>query len=146
MAIPIRANGGRVTAQWFNALRQAIIDLGGGGGIPETNFVAANNQVAAANITGLVFDSGLYRSAIVECAISRKTDTALSEVRAISTIYLLYRLETLTWDLQGPQEYGDFHGITFTVTGAGQVQYTSTNIAGANYVGTIKFRARTFNA
>ena len=33
----------------------------------------------------------------------------------------------------------DNSGVTFTITSAGKLQYTSTNLAGANYSGIMKW-------
>lgn len=42
-------------------------------------------------------------------------------------------------------EYNGNAGVDFNVTTAGQVQYFTTSIAGSNYTGTIKFRAKTID-
>lgn len=150
-SIPVRSNGDTVFASWWNLLRTWLIYFFGGGAIPETQFTVANNQGVAADVTGLVFTAASYRSAEVEYELSRKTDTASSEVRAIGRLRLAYRAEGTAWAILGEEYHGDEidglpAGVTFSITSAGQVQYTSTNISGSNYVGTLKFRARTFNA
>lgn len=147
--IPVRENGGgwenRVVASWFNQIRTALIDLFGGGSIGETDFTLANNQGSAANVTGLSVSSASYRGAVVEYDITRKTDTASSEVRSMGQMFLQYRAQSSAWEIAGIQENGDDAGITFSVTSGGQVQYTSTNISGSNYVGKLTFRVRTFD-
>jgi hypothetical protein len=151
MAAPsTRSNGGRVTAGWFNDIKTWVQGLYGAGAIEETSFTIANNQSGAASVTGLLFSSASYRSAEVDYEISRKTDTASSEVRCIGKMKLVYRAESSSWEIIGDSFDGDdiagvACGVTFTVTAAGQVQYESSNIAGSNYAGTIKFRARTWN-
>jgi hypothetical protein len=144
-SIPIRVNGQRVYAGWWNILREWLIYLFGAGAIPETEFTLPNNQVSALDVTGLVFDSASFRGSVIEYDIYRKTDTASSEVRAIGEIRLVWRTETSLWELLGPSESGDFTGVTFSVTSLGQVQVTTTNISGANYIGSMRFRARTFD-
>lgn len=142
-----KANGDTVTASgWFNTLRTWILELVGGGSIGETSFTIANAQASVANVTGLSFTAASYRSAEVEYEISRKTDTASSEVRSIGTLRLAYRAQSSAWEILGENSSGDETGVTFSITAAGQVQYSSTNISGSNYAGTLKFRARSWNA
>lgn len=142
----IKLNGQTFTESWVNDIVRWIDSLVGAGGIVETDFTVANNQVAAADVTGLLFSSAVSRSAVASYDVRRKTDTGSSEVRATGTLVLGYRLQTAAWEILGQDEYGDAHGVTFTVTSAGQVQYTSTSIAGSNYVGQLKFKAEAFNA
>jgi len=144
-SIPVRANGDDVFAEWFNILRQWLIYLAGGGAIGETQFTVANNQASAANVTDLVFSSASHRGAVVEMDVTRKTDTASSEVRCRRELTLAYRQESASWVILDETVFGDYDGLTLTITAAGQVQYVSTNIAGANYVGKMNFRARTWN-
>lgn len=148
-SLPVRSNGGgeenRVTASWFNAIRSALISAFGAGAIGETEFTVANNQGAAANVTGLSVSSASYRGAIVEYDVTRKTDTASSEVRCVGTMFLQYRAESSAWEICGTSENGDDVGVTFSITSGGQVQYTSTNISGSNYAGKMNFRVRSFD-
>jgi hypothetical protein len=143
--LPTRSNSNRVTASWFNAIRTALLTLFGDEAASETDFTIANNQVAAADVTGMVFSSSSSRTAVVRFDIRRKTDTASTERRSTGTLALAYRLQTAAWEILGQDEYGDFHGVTFTITAAGQVQYTSDSISGANYVGQLKFKSETYN-
>lgn len=138
--LPDRSNGQRVVGSWFNAIKNAIKMLFGDGVIVETAFAVANNQVTAADVTGALFSSADSRSARMRYDIKRKTDTASSEVRAVGELVLAYRDETSSWEILGEMFDGDAHGVTFSVTAAGQVQYTSSSIAGANYVGQMRFR------
>jgi hypothetical protein len=125
---------------WFSfALsRQPIYTL------PATSFTLVNNQSSAANVTGLLFDKTLYRTAVAIVDVRRKTDTASSEVRASHRLVLLYSAQADSWTLFDEQN-GDADGLTFSVTSAGQVQYTSTNITGTNGVHNLYFCAEMFN-
>lgn len=147
--IPNRTNADFVTAEWFNALKSAGINIEtflGGGFVPESTFTPANNISSAADITGMIFDHTLYRTVVIDIDIRRKTDTALSEVVATGEVILQYRLQSAGWGDPIVKFDGDDHGLDFTVTASGQVQYTSSNIAGANYFGSVKFKATTFAA
>lgn len=98
----------------------------------------ANNQVAAADVTGLVLDSTQYRSVKVYFEIHRKTDS--NEALANGFLTAISR-DSGGWDITTGGSYdGDATGVSFSITPAGQVQYTSDNMAGANYSGTITFR------
>jgi hypothetical protein len=104
------------------------------GDINETSFSAANNQVAAANVTGLAFANATVRSfeAIVSVTIS-----------ATANLYEQFVLRGVqkgsSWDMNY-DSVGDASGITFSITTAGQIQYTSTNVTGFT-ANTMKFRA-----
>lgn len=101
------------------------------GDINETSFTAADNQVAAANVTGLAFANGTVRS----------FEAIVSIVRA--STYQQFILNGIqkgaSWEL-GQSSLGDDCGLTFTLTSAGQVQYVSTSTGST---ATVKFRALT---
>lgn len=105
------------------------------GDIGETSFSAANNVVAATNVTGFAF-SGAVRSffAIVNVSVV-KTSSAYNQF----TLRGL-RKATNNWVLYADAIGGDDTGITFSITTAGQVQYTSANHTGWTST-TIVFRA-----
>lgn len=107
------------------------------GDIKETSFSAANNQVTAADVTGFAFANGTVRSfqALVSVSIDATTD--LFEVFELSGIQV-----ASAWYFSNMMSNGDDSGITFTITTAGQIQYTSTNVSGFAS-DTIKFRAIT---
>lgn len=111
---------------------------------PKTRLSLTNNQVAAANLTGLLFDKTLVRAAIITLDIRRKTDTASSEVRATHTVLAFYNTQADTWSI-GDKLTGDDDGITLSITSAGQIQYTSSNIAGANGIHNCDFNAETIS-
>jgi len=106
------------------------------GDINETSFIAANNQVAAADVTGLVFANATVRSAEVLLSVV---------VDATSDLYESFKLQLIqkgaSWSMSSTS-VGDVSGFTFSVTNAGQVQYTNSNYAGF-VSATVKFRAIT---
>lgn len=94
------------------------------GDIPETYFGASNNQAAAADVTGLAFAAGVVRSFDALVSVAIDATASLYEVFKLngvqlSTGYTMYVSST-----------GDTSGVVFTITTAGQVQYTSTNVTG----------------
>lgn len=109
----------------------------------ETSFSVANNVAAAADVTGLSFSSAISTGAKVIAEARRKTDS--SEVTSIVEIDVRYQESTSDWGIDWA-ERGDDSGLDFSITAAGQVQYTSDDLTGANYSGTLKFKSITFTA
>lgn len=119
----------------------------GTGAISQTTFTIANNTAVAADVTGCLLSSSTSKAAKVHGAIRRKTDTASSELIALVELLLIYSNQDSVWYLVSVREDSNSSpsGVTFTVTSGGQVQYTSSNISGSNYIGEFKFKAETFN-
>lgn len=94
----------------------------------EQSFSASNNQSSAANVTGFAFPQSNVRSFFAYVSVT---------INASANLYAQYELRGLqkgvgTWILSS-QYIGDNTGIVFSITssaGNGQIQYTSTNIAG----------------
>jgi hypothetical protein len=135
--------------QWIVAVAQAYsatqininpVSAAGAIYIEETVPVAtiANNQASATNLTGVLFDPLEYRGVVLDYAIYRITDTASSAVVQIGELRLAYNTQSTTWYLSDNYA-GQNAGVTFSISGSGQVQYTSSDIAGANYIGTMEY-------
>jgi hypothetical protein len=142
--IPIRQNGQVFLYSWFNSLRSAGVLLEqfiGEDYIPNQEFSLANNQSSAANVTGLLLDKDDYQLALIYVGVKRSTDSV--EVMSGGILTAVYRTLTNTWELLD-QLNGDDDGVTFSITSGGQVQYTSDNMSGTGYAGTMQFRAMTF--
>jgi hypothetical protein len=112
------------------------IPVGSAGDINETSFSAANNQVAAANVTGLAFANATVRSFDAQVSVAIDATASLFETFNLRGIQ-----KGASWDMAVVSN-GDDSGIVFSITNAGQVQYTSTNEAGF-VSNTVKFRAIT---
>lgn len=106
------------------------------GDISLTSFAAANNVAAAANVTGLAFANGVTRSFRAQVSVSIDATSDLFEVFELSGVQ-----RGADWSLSVTSN-GDDSLVSFTITNAGQVQYTSANLAGF-VTNTIKFRATT---
>jgi len=105
----------------------------------QVSFTIANNQSSVANITGLIFNPAVYRSAKVEYAIYRQTDDALTGVAQVGQLRLVYNSQQASW-LLSDDYAGQSSGVEFSITALGQVQYTSSDLgAGTNYVGSLKY-------
>lgn len=105
------------------------------GDIAHTSFSAANNQIAAASVTGLAFAAGAVRSFKAQVSVSIDATTDLNEV------FELVGVQLASGFVMASSSVGDDSGVVFTITSAGQVQYTSANSAGFTS-NTIKFRAQ----
>lgn len=114
-----------------NGAGTVTISAGSTGDIAETSFTAADNQASAANVTGFAFANGTVRSFKALVSIVRDTTYAQYTVEGIQ--------KAASWEMS--QSFlGDDTGLTFTITSAGQIQYTSTNTGSS---ATVKFRAIT---
>lgn len=134
---------GEDATAWAEAVTEVLANTVGPGDIVLTSANVANNQVAAANITGLSFDTGTIRASIVEYSVYRvTTGSGATEAVEVGTMYLGYKSTAATWEIAVVGAAGA--GMTFSITNTGQVQYTSTNFTGTGHSGIIKFRARAF--
>jgi hypothetical protein len=106
----------------------------------ETSFSIANNQTIT-NVTSLLIDGVSNRSFTIDYSIYRQTDTALSAVAEAGQLRGVYNTQSATWFMSDDYS-GQNSGVTFSILGSGQIRYTSSNIAGANYVGTLKYTIR----
>jgi hypothetical protein len=106
------------------------------GDLDDTAFSFANNQSAAANVTGFVFANASVRSFKALVSVSVDATADLFEIFEIEGIQ-----KGSEWDYSVSSR-GDVTGLSFSITNTGQIQYTSPSFAGF-VSGTIKFRALT---
>jgi hypothetical protein len=111
----------------------------------ETSFPLVNNQVAAANIEGLSFDKRYYSQAIVEYLIQRVTSgSGLIESGRVVAVYSPF---SDAWTVAKVADVSvGVIGVTFSITAAGQIQYTTTNQAGTASISRIVYRLRQIEA
>jgi len=111
---------------------------------------AIGNNQTDQDLTDLLYDgspaSGLgVKSVRIDYDIHRKDDS--QEKTANGQLTLLFYPGGDSWEMVGPDEIGDDCGLSFTLSDAGgiaQLQYSTTNYAGANYEGTIRFKIKKF--
>ena len=99
------------------------------GDIKEVQATLADNQVAAADVTDgvtpLAFANGTVRSFDVQISVTRG---------ATFEVYKLLGVQkSASWDMV-IESAGDDTGMTFSITAAGQIQYTSTSTGTAPVV------------
>ena len=121
-----------------DARGDARYNLKSTGDISETSYSITNSQTSAHNITGFAFDNAIVRSFEAEVSVKIDADTDLFEKVSISGIH-----KSADWEIS-IRSLGDSTGIVFSITSAGQLQYTSLNYTGF-VSGVIKFRATTLS-
>lgn len=106
------------------------------GDISEQSFSLANNQSSPADVTGLAFAAGVVRG--FKALVTVQVDATLD---LYETFELVGINKAGSFDM-AVSAVGDESGVVFTITSAGQVQYTSANFSGF-VSATAKFRAYT---
>lgn len=137
----------QTSPSWWNALQAAGAFLeglvgAGAGAIAPTDFTFANNEGSATSITGLAFDDTVCLSARVWISVRRSTTT--NEIRSEVEIWLNYSVKNSEWQIVDVIDHslaGSPCGLVFSVTAAGQVKYTSSNLSGSSYSGASIFSA-----
>lgn len=97
-----------------------------------------NNQSTAVNLDGVILDPQVIRSFVMNYSVQRKTDTASSEVVEVGQFRAAYNSQAGTYVLS--QDGAGSSGVDLSVQPSGQIQYTSTDITGANYVGSLTYK------
>ena len=92
----------------------------------KTSFAFANNQASASDVTGISATIGTDNALRVKYSIKREGTANLYENGTLD-------IHFNGTDFDCVQEfYGDDSGVSFSVTSAGQLQYTSTDNAGSS--------------
>lgn len=133
--------GGEATG-WAEAVTNVLSDLLGPNDILETAFNVANNQATFVDVTGCFFNAASVRAAEITYSVSRSSTATPSGKVETGTIQLIYDGGAPGWSISQGNILGDA-GVQFQITSGGQLQYKSSNISALNYVGTMKFRAKT---
>jgi len=135
VAATITAGAGVSVTNGAGSITVAITVPSSAADIPETAFTPVNNQVSAANVTGLVFAN-----------TTRSFEALVSvQILATSSLYETFKVYGIqrgaSWSIS-QSSTGDVSLITLSINSSGQVQYTSGNYAGFTSA-LIKFRATT---
>lgn len=135
---------GAEATDWASAVTVVLNDLQGTDDILQTTFTVANNQVAAADVNGLQFNTGTVRAAEIIYSVYR-TSTANpsghAETGSMQIVYDNSASAGSKWAIGIGMIVGN-SGVSFTILDSGQVQYTSTDINGVGYSGVMHFRAK----
>lgn len=133
---------GNAATGWAEEVTTVLSGVQGSDDILPTSFNVANNIASPADVVGLIFNPTTVRSAEVSYSIYRRTDTnELAETGRMLVVYKNGGNTGEKWSV-GQTILGDDSGVVFTMTDAGQIQYTSNDVTGSNYVGQIRFYAK----
>jgi len=118
------------TTQVAEAIR-FLIQNGGNptGGQPQTVLENADGPLP---VTGLVFDKTVHIGAKVEIHIERETDT--QNVQEVGYLAISHDTNDDLWRVSLTSNLDDA-GVTFSITGAGVVEYTTDDLTGSGYSG-----------
>jgi hypothetical protein len=143
---PIAGQGGLLTQPWIFLFRKLFEKLSGYG--EEQSFNLVNNQSSAADIKGLKFDSRFVGHAVLEYFARRiTTGSGATTLHEAGILIFTYNPVTEAWEKVTVSEHNpNDAGIVLTITAAGQVQYTTSNITGTASISTIYWRTRTLGA
>lgn len=112
------------------------IKMGGGGTANgQLTQTVVNNQAAPQPITNFIFDSSLVKGFRALVDIMRSTDSG--NASEIGQLFGTYNQKTATWAVELVSFCGDA-AVVFSINGSGQVSYTSSNLAGTSYTGTVR--------
>lgn len=138
---------GEDASDWAEAVTEVLDTLLGSNDILETSFTVANNTVSVTNVTGLLFNTSTVRSAVIEYSIYRRSNSTPSGKAEAGIMNMVFDNDASSGNkcllAIGPS-VGNA-GVTFSVTDAGQIQYTSSDIGTAGYIGEFVFNARTIS-
>ena len=115
-------------------LLAAIKSLIAFGGDAQINQSIANNT-GPSNVVGLVFDKTETKSAHIFYAIERETDT--QNEQQVGQLYAVHDSIDDVWRVSDSSVLDDA-GVVFTITSSGQIQYTSDDLTGTGYSGTMR--------
>lgn len=140
--LPVRENGKKIYASWFNDIRTALVAAFGVGGIPEAQFTIADNQSSYQDITGLLLDQNVARVVDVEYTIYR-TNGSSTERRERGVLHCTYKAIAAVWDYNRETLSGDDAlnvADSLICNSSGQIQYKSDSVGGT-YVGKIRYKS-----
>jgi len=124
--------------QFFTLLKRVVDPLG-----VEKTFELANNQAAAVDIEGLAFNSDTTKQSLIEYFVQRiTTGVGAVELTESGVLHSVWQVTSATWSISQGDFYPEDAGITFTITAAGKVKYTTTNVTGTPSISKISYRVR----
>ena len=135
-----KAGWGEEASAWAEAVSNALNDLSGPNDILLSTANLANNQITAADINGLRFDTSKIQSVQVDYFVERTFDSGATTIGETGKIIGHYNGTEFIISLEATE----YSGVDISVTNVGQFQYISDNKS--NHVSsTIRYRARTID-
>ena len=132
--------GGEAT-DWASEVTDVLTDIVGPDDYLETTFNLAESATNA-DVTGLTFNISTVRSSIIIYYVTMTSDENPSGYVEAGQIQIVYDSGASSWSIAQGNIVGNAL-VTFSITAAGQVQYTATALPGGstNYSGIMKFSA-----
>lgn len=131
---PIEDQGIALVKGTQNQLLAAIKSLIAFGGDAQFSQAITNNA-GPLDVTGLIFDKADIKGAVVAYSIERETDTQNEQETGF--LYIAHDSIDDIWRITRASGLDDA-GVNFTMTAAGQVQYTSDDLTGTGYSGVMR--------
>jgi len=132
---------GEEATDWAIAVTNVLESVNGSQDILSTIANIANNQTSPTPVVGLAFNPTAVYGAIVTYAVYRVTTGGGAEEEVeVGFMYISYKPTAAVWDIAVAG--GNNADVNFTMNSGGQVLYTSSNMTGSGYSGTITFSAK----
>lgn len=132
---------GQDATDWAEAVTEALSLLLGPNDILPRSANILNNQAAPVLIRGFFFNPAEVRAANIQYTIFRQTDTqTVVENGEMLLNYNATAPVNEKWKISQDRSGNTF--TLFTITDDGQFYYTTNDLTGANYTGTLRFQAK----
>jgi hypothetical protein len=132
---------GEDATAWAEAVTEALSEISGPNDIPLTSANLNNNQTSVSDVTNFKFNIAQVQSVNSDFFIIRTYDSGSTIITETGKIYGSYDGNEFFISVEST---GDT-GVSLSITNAGQIQYTSTNLS--NHVSSIiRFKADTIDA
>jgi hypothetical protein len=132
--------GSEVT-DWAEAVTEALSTVQKPNDITLTNAVINNGVVTPTNINGFFFSTAEVKAIDSRYLISRSTVSPAVVITEVG--YIEGYFDGTSWGIS-IRTVGD-SSVSLSITPSGQIQYTSSTLAGTGYVGSIAFEAKVIN-
>lgn len=94
------------------------------------------NDTANQDVTGLIFDKTVTKTAFILADIDRRTDT--QNVQQTALWLATYDIADDVWRISNVLSAFDDAGVVPSITAAGQVEVTTDDLTGASYAGELR--------
>lgn len=126
---------------WAEAVTDALTNVQKPNDILTTTAAINNNVTVPTNIPGFSFSTAEVIA--IDCRYFVKRTTASPNVTIAEVGYIEGYFDGTNWGIS-IRSTGDT-GVDLTITPAGQIQYTSSNLPGVTHVASITFEAKVVN-
>jgi hypothetical protein len=112
---------------------------------PQTFTIDSYNSASNVNIPNLTFPTNAVRTVFIRYSVYRTTNSANAyEAGDLVAIYNPNNATNSKWAVSQIRSAGGGANLTFNMTDAGQIQFTTTALSGSSHAGKIAFDARAF--